>query len=229
MSPSSLTSPRLIPALDQLADLALWEAELAAGPLIVESALMRRLATVPDRRSACGLRHPLVVILTLTACATLVVGSDGVAAIWQWAARTSQGVLERLGAYRDPFTGLFVVPSEKTFRRVLAGLDADALDTAISGYVAEVVRREAPVPQIPTLPAPWSASSGGRFSGRSPTLILRDCCPAPRSMARSAAALAPSRVDGSSWSARSATSTAWSWASARSRASGARDRPPVPC
>jgi predicted transposase YbfD/YdcC len=154
VSPSSLTSPRPVPCLDQLADLALWEAQLAAGPLVVESALIRRLATVPDQRSCCGLRHPLVVILTLTACATLVVGGDSVAAIWQWAARTSQQVLQRLGAYRDPFTGLFTVPSERTFRRVLAELDADALDTAISGYVADVVHHQAPVPQIPDTPGP---------------------------------------------------------------------------
>ncbi|WP_329428028.1 ISAs1 family transposase [Streptosporangium sp. NBC_01495] len=154
VSPSSLTGSPLVPALDQLADLALWEAELTADPVMVESALMRRLAAVPDRRSGCGLRHPLVVILTLTACATLVVGSDSIAAIRQWAARTSPAVLERLGAYLDPFTGLFVVPSEKTFRRVLADLDADALDAAISGYVADVVRRQAPRPQIPHAPGP---------------------------------------------------------------------------
>ncbi|MFI6458790.1 ISAs1 family transposase [Streptosporangium amethystogenes] len=154
VSPSSLTSSRLVPCLDQFADLALWEAELATDPAVVESALMRRLAALPERRSTCGLRHPLVVILTLTACATLVVGGDSVAAIWQWAARTSQAVLQRLGAYRDPFTGLFVVPSERTFRRVLADLDADALDVAISGYVAEVVRRAAPAPRIPHTPGP---------------------------------------------------------------------------
>jgi hypothetical protein len=152
VSPSSLTSPRPVSCLDQLADLALWEAELVAGPLVVESALMSRLVTVPDQRSSCGLRHPLAVILTLTACATLVVGGDSVAAIWQWAARTSQPMLQRLGAYRDPFTGLFIVPSERTFRRVLAELDADALDTAISGYVADVVHLQVPVPQIPDTP-----------------------------------------------------------------------------
>lgn len=154
MSPSSPTSPCFAPCLDQLTDLALWEAELTADPDVVESALMRRLATVPDRRSACGLRHRLVVILTLTACATLVVGGDSVAAIWQWAARTSQPVLARLGAYRDPFTGRFTVPSERTFRRVLADLDADVLDAAISGYVVDVVGQVAPVPHIPDTPGP---------------------------------------------------------------------------
>ncbi|MGN9789334.1 transposase family protein [Nonomuraea sp. ZG12] len=154
VSPSSPTSPCLVARLDQLTDLALWEAELAADPIVVESALMRRLATVPDRRSACGRRHPLVVILTLTACATLVVGGDSVAAIWQWAARTSQQALQRLGAHRDPFTGRFTVTSERTFRRVLARLDADALDAAISGYVADVTRQAAPMPQIPDTPGP---------------------------------------------------------------------------
>ncbi|MEV4383316.1 transposase family protein [Streptosporangium sp. NPDC049644] len=154
VSPSSLTGPRLVPCLDQLGDLALWEAELAADPVVIESALMRRLATVPDHRSPCGLRHRPVVILTLTACATLVVGGDSIVAIWQWAARTAQPVLERLDAYRDPFTGRFVVPSEKTFRRVLTDLDANALDAAISGYVADVVRQAVSVPQILDTPAP---------------------------------------------------------------------------
>ncbi len=154
MSPSSPTSSCRVPLLDQLTDLALWEAEPATDPVVAESALIRRLAAVPDQRSACGLRHPPTVILTLTACATLVVGSDSVAAIRQWAARISQAVLERLGAYRDPFTGRFTVPSERTFRRVLAELDADALDAAISGYMTDVVRREAPAPQIPDTPGP---------------------------------------------------------------------------
>ncbi|WP_406319049.1 transposase family protein [Streptosporangium sp. NBC_01639] len=154
MPTSSPTSPHLRSPLDQLADLALWEAELTADPIAVESTLMGRLAAVPDRRSTCGRRHRLAVILTLTACATLVIGGDSVAAIWQWATRTSQDVLQHLGAYRDPLTGRYLAPSERTFRRVLADLDADALDTAISGYVADVLRHDAPVPQIPDTPGP---------------------------------------------------------------------------
>ena len=43
------------------------EAELAAGPAAVESAPVSRLRQVPDRRAERGLRHPLVVILALTA------------------------------------------------------------------------------------------------------------------------------------------------------------------
>ncbi|MFF3876882.1 transposase family protein, partial [Streptomyces sp. NPDC001978] len=87
MPASSLISP----ALGQLTDLALWEAELASDPVAAESALVNRLRKVPDRRAERGRRHPLVVILVvilvLTACATLVVGGDSMTAIWQWAAR----------------------------------------------------------------------------------------------------------------------------------------------
>jgi predicted transposase YbfD/YdcC len=148
------SSSLIRPCVGQLADLALWEAELAADPLAAESALVSRLSAVPDRRARCGLRHPLLVILALTACATLTVGSDSVAAIWQWAARTSQEKLERLGARRDAFTGRFIVPSERTFRRVLTDLDGDALDAATCGYVTDVTRGTALEPQIPATPGP---------------------------------------------------------------------------
>jgi predicted transposase YbfD/YdcC len=109
---------------------------------------------VPDRRAQRGLRHPLLVILVLAACATLVVGGDSVAAIWQWAARSPQDKLARIGARRDPLTGRFEVPSERTFRRVLADLDTDALDAATCGYAADVVRGTAPLPEVPRTPGP---------------------------------------------------------------------------
>ena len=151
MSSSSLIDP----VVDHLADLALWEAELVAepdgaDPLSVAPALVQRLRQVPDPRRLRGLRHPLLVILVLTACATLVAGNDGVTAIRQWAARTPQDVLHRLGARRNPLTGRYLVPSERTFRRVLAALDGDALDVATCGYAADVVRGHAPVPGIAT-------------------------------------------------------------------------------
>jgi predicted transposase YbfD/YdcC len=149
----SSSSP-ISPCLDQLADLAMWEAELATGPAEAESALVARLKEVPDRRSRHGRRHPLVAILALAACATLVVGGDSIAAIWQWASRAPQGKLGRLGARRDGFTGRFLVPSERTFRRVLADVDADALDAATCGYVADVVGGSAPTPNIPDTPGP---------------------------------------------------------------------------
>ncbi len=153
----SSSSP-ISPVVDHLADLALWEAELAADPVTTDPAtvdplsmaspLLNRLRQVPDPRRLRGLRHPLLVILVLTACATLVVGNDCVTAIRQWAARTPQDVLHRLGARFNALTGRYLVPSERTFRRVLAGLDGDALDAATCGYAADVVRGGAPLPVI---------------------------------------------------------------------------------
>lgn len=87
------SSSLIDPVVGHLADLVLWEAELATGsaaadPLQVVSPVVARLAQLPDPRRPCGRRHPLLMILVLTACATLVTGNDGVTAIRQWAART---------------------------------------------------------------------------------------------------------------------------------------------
>jgi predicted transposase YbfD/YdcC len=142
------------PCLDQLADLAQWEAELAGDPAKAESGLVIRLSTVPDQRRLRGRRHPLIVVLALSACATLVVGGDSIAAIWQWAARASQEKLARLGACRNPLTGRFIVPSERTFRRILQTLDADTLDAAIGGWGADVAQGVVPVPAVPRTPGP---------------------------------------------------------------------------
>jgi predicted transposase YbfD/YdcC len=157
VSSSSLISP----AVGHLADLALWEAEIAAEArgddtraLSLAGPLVARLRQVPDPRRSRGLRHPLVVILALTACATLVVGNDHVSAIWQWAARTPQEVLARLGARYHPWSGRYTIPSQRAFGRVLTRLDADALDAALGGYAADVTRGQAPVPTIPDTPGP---------------------------------------------------------------------------
>jgi predicted transposase YbfD/YdcC len=142
------------PVLDQLADWARWEVELSADPVGADSALVARLSQVRDLRRRRGLRHRLVLILVLAACATMAVGSDSMAAIWQWSARAPQEKLARLGARWNPFTHRFVVPSERTFRRVLGKLDADALDAAVGGWVADVTRGVAPAPVVPHTPGP---------------------------------------------------------------------------
>jgi predicted transposase YbfD/YdcC len=142
------------PCLDQLADLAAWEAELVGDSTKTESALVIRLSAVLDQRRKRGLRHPLIVVLVLSACATLVIGGDSITAIWQWAARASQEKLARLGAARDPLTGQFLVPSERTFRRVLQTLDAEALDAAIGRWGADVAQGLAAAAVLPRTPGP---------------------------------------------------------------------------
>jgi hypothetical protein len=75
----SSSSP-INPAVGHLTDLALWEAELAADPRVAVSSLAKRLERVPDPRDRRGTQHPLVVVLVLTACATLSVGNDSLTA-----------------------------------------------------------------------------------------------------------------------------------------------------
>jgi hypothetical protein len=225
-----LSSSLIDGVVDHLADLALWEAELAAGPdvadpLSVASSLAARLRQVPDPRRLRGLRHPLVVVLALTACATLVAGNDTVTAIRQWAARTPQEVLQRLEARRNPLTGRYLVPSERTFRRVLAAVDGDALDAATCGYAADVVRGDAPAPVVPAAQdepvereqrrAVTREVSYPRPAGLLPAVAIDgNCC----------AALVPRTAGRCSWSPRSPTAGRRSWASGRSRTSAARTR-----
>jgi predicted transposase YbfD/YdcC len=147
-------SSSISPVLGQLAELVKEDGPVGAGPVVPTSSLVKRLSRVTDRRKRRGRRHDLAVILVLAACATLVVGSDSMTAIWQWAAGVSQEVLARLGARRDPWRGRYVVPSERTFRRVLGGLDADALDRESCGFATDVVRGVVPVPALPELAGP---------------------------------------------------------------------------
>lgn len=148
------SSSSISPAVDHLADLALWEAELATDAQMVASSLVGRLGQVPDPRDPRGRQHPLVVVLVLTACATLAVGNDSLTAIWQWAAGTGQDVLARLGGRFDGWTGRYLVPSEATFRRVLTRVDGDSLDDALSGYVGDVLAGTAVAPMLPAGPGP---------------------------------------------------------------------------
>ncbi len=148
------SSSSISPVLGQLGELAREDGQVGAGPAVPMSSLVTRLSRVVDRRNRRGRRHDLVVILALAACATLVVGNDSVAAIWQWSAGASQEVLARLGARQDPWRGRYVVPSERTFRRVLGGLDGAGLDRETCGFAADVVRGVAAAPVLPAAEGP---------------------------------------------------------------------------
>jgi DDE_Tnp_1-associated len=83
--------------------------------------LLAYLAQVSDPRRPRGRRHPLVAILALAAAAVLT-GARSMTAIAEWAADTPQAVRAALGTRRDGPTH-WVVPTESTIRRTLAGVD----------------------------------------------------------------------------------------------------------
>jgi hypothetical protein len=60
-------------------------------------------------------------------------------------------ILAALGVHRDPWTGAWQPPGEVTVRRVLARVDPDALDRAISTWLAG--QQPSPPPTRPP-PAP---------------------------------------------------------------------------
>ncbi len=219
----SSSSP-INPAVDRLADLALWEAELAADPQVVVSSLAGRLEQVPDPRDPRGRQHPLVVVLVLTACATLVVGNDSLTAIWQWAAGTGQDVLARIGARWNGWTGRYLVPSEATFRRVLTLIDGDSLDAAISGYVGDVLAGTASAPVLAAMLGPVEREQR-RAVTRQVTHRLRPGCYRPPRLTGNCCTARSPPTRARFWSPRSTTPPAWCWGSGRSRTNAARTPP----
>ncbi|GAA1024717.1 ISAs1 family transposase [Acrocarpospora pleiomorpha] len=114
---------------------------------------MTRFRRISDQRSTRNLRHPLASILALAACGVAVVGGDSIIAVWHWASDACpQEVLAELEVWRDPFTGLHVPPSERTFRRVLGEVDGDELDREVCAYLAGQAPRQAGAPGHPDTP-----------------------------------------------------------------------------
>jgi len=99
-------------------------------PLEGEGGLIERLHTVVDPRKPRGVRHPVVTVVAIAACAALS-GARGFSAIAEWAQDLSRETLRRLGSWR------WTPPSEPTFRRVLQKLDADALDAKLGPWLLE--------------------------------------------------------------------------------------------
>jgi predicted transposase YbfD/YdcC len=98
--------------------------------------LLDYLAQVADPRHRRGRRHALVVVLAVAVCAVLA-GARSLAAIGEWASDAPCQVLAALGVRHDPWTGAWRPPGEATVRRVLARIDADALDRAIGAWLAD--------------------------------------------------------------------------------------------
>jgi hypothetical protein len=93
------------------------------------------LLLVPDPRKRAGRWHPPEFVLALAVCAFTAAGHDSPTAIAEWAAGCSRQTLLLLGGRPDPLAGRVRPPSTRTFRRVLARIDADALNQALYAFL----------------------------------------------------------------------------------------------
>ncbi|MFI6063410.1 ISAs1 family transposase [Streptomyces sp. NPDC051286] len=117
------------PALDQLREHAEAAPEEVPG-------LLDRLAQVPDPRDPRGVRHALVGVLALAACAVLA-GATSLLAVGEWIADAPPHVLEQVGMRLDPLFPKRSLPAETTVRRLLARIDGDTLDLAVGRWLAD--------------------------------------------------------------------------------------------
>jgi hypothetical protein len=128
--PADASSP-IPPAFDQLRE------HPGAVPDEIPG-LLERLAEVPAPRDPRGVRHALVVVLALTACAVLA-GATSLLAVGEWITDTPPSVLECLGVRPDPLSPKQCLPAEAdaTVRRLLGRIDGDALDRAVGRWLAD--------------------------------------------------------------------------------------------
>ncbi|MFV2104912.1 ISAs1 family transposase [Micromonospora sp. LOL_024] len=96
--------------------------------------LLQALAQVPDPRDPRGRIHLLPGLLAV-AVSAVAAGQRSVSAIGEWAADLPMSARERLQMTREAFTGCYLAPDACTIGRVLARVDADALDSAISRWL----------------------------------------------------------------------------------------------
>ncbi|TLP59706.1 transposase family protein [Microbispora triticiradicis] len=94
------------------------------------SPLLEMLAGITDPRDRRGIRHPLPAVLGVAVVATLAEAAN-YRELGSVAADLPQRLLHILGARWNQARHRLAAPSAGTLRRVLIGLDADELDTAV--------------------------------------------------------------------------------------------------
>jgi predicted transposase YbfD/YdcC len=127
--------------------------------------LLDYLAEIADPRHRRGRRHTLATVLAVAVAAVLT-GARSLGAIGEWASDAPGQVLAALGVRRDPWTGTFRPPGEATVRRVLARIDADALDRTIGAWLAS---QQPPPPSHPPRQAVAVDGKTLRGSGHHPS------------------------------------------------------------
>ncbi|BCK66881.1 hypothetical protein Srufu_008340 [Streptomyces libani subsp. rufus] len=77
-----------------------------------------------------------MTLLALTSCAVLT-GARSLLAVSEWVADAPPALLEHLGTAVAPLVPKRSWPAESTIRRLLARIDADALDRAVGAWLAD--------------------------------------------------------------------------------------------
>lgn len=96
-------------------------------PVLLAPDLREALDGVADPRGRRGIRHGLVVVLTVAVCA-VAAGARSFVAVAEWVADLPDEVAAVLGTDRR-------CPSESTIRRLLGKVDPDRFDAAIGAFV----------------------------------------------------------------------------------------------
>src|SRR3954447_5350992 len=122
--PAVVVSP-IVAVLEQ-ADLPVLESGDCAGTAGVALSLVEAFERVPDPRRARGIRHGLVPLVVVAACAVLT-GARSFAAIGEYARDKGRLVLDTLGADG-------AVAHSATIRRVLVDLAPAGLQEAITAW-----------------------------------------------------------------------------------------------
>lgn len=107
--------------------------------------LLERFAAIRDHRDVAWVDHPLAAVLALCA-GSVIAGMRSFTAIAGWIADAPESVLAcaYAGCVRPmPAAG----PSKATLWRVLTGIDAAVLDTAIGAWLMDQAHAEAPDPE----------------------------------------------------------------------------------
>jgi predicted transposase YbfD/YdcC len=136
----ALSSSPIVAALDHV-EVELDEVTGSASADLAVLSLVEALAAVPDPRAARGVRHGVLAVLLIAACAVLA-GARSFVAIAEYAHDAGEAVLDALGI------GV-VVPHESTIRRVLQSVDASALEAALRTWTLRRLAAQAPDASTP--------------------------------------------------------------------------------
>ena len=126
-------------------------------PVEVAVELREALAEVVDPRKRRGVRHGLVVVLTVAVCA-VAAGARSFVAVAEWVADVPGDIAAVLGTAQR-------CPSESTIRRVLGKVDPDRFDAVISAFVQRLCAGRAPVGRRRVLAVDGKILRGSRHTG----------------------------------------------------------------